>query len=184
MTTTVPTTEPKRLTLGDSWQWDRVLQQYPPDDGWELQYTIRGPEDRDLEWGTQVTAVDGVYQVRVAATDTTTQKAQPGRHVLTGTVTKGTDRFTVYQASLEIDPDPTTAVGEEDDLKKLLDAIDAALQGQALNATQQALTINGRSISQYSLAELTTYRNRIALRYEVRRNPNARLLHAGRFVRR
>jgi len=48
MSTTIPSIEPRRVTANDLLIWQRVVSDYPTEDGWAYIAALRGPEKLDL----------------------------------------------------------------------------------------------------------------------------------------
>ena len=93
MTHIIPDCEPRSLTAGDSWEWDRSLPKFPPSAGWALAYTITGPGDKVTV--TAATSSEGDrFEVREDADAHASQPA--GEYVMTGKASKGAARYTVY----------------------------------------------------------------------------------------
>lgn len=170
----VPTREPTSLVAGDSWQWDVTLADFPPSEGWELSYTVRGPEDLDIKWSTHINAVGATYEVRVPASAT---NLSPAGYKLFGFVTKGTERFVVYgeadgEGVLNVRPNPSAAVNALSHDETVLAAIDATIIGQATDS-QKVIQINGRRVESWDSGELIKFQNIYRARVLAARNPEA-----------
>lgn len=118
----VPTTEPKVLTAGTSWAWDRTLSDHPPGDGWALKYTLRGPNDLDVT----ATVAGDTYEVRVTAADS--GALGPGRYRLRGFVEKGTDRHLVYDEVLLVEASPLAAVNQGTFAERMVAKLESELE--------------------------------------------------------
>ncbi|HEX6924347.1 MAG TPA: hypothetical protein VF167_02905 [Longimicrobiaceae bacterium] len=149
MAATIPTSEPTTLTAGDSWQWNRTYGDYPASDGWALSYALTGAHESVIT--ISATDASGVWQVRVAASDT--KDYSPGPYRLVGYVSDGTDRHIVYSAPLTVLPDPATAVPDEGHNERMLRAIRCVLEGR-IPADAEAYQIAGRSINRIPVKEL------------------------------
>lgn len=91
----------------------------------------------------------------------------PGRYKWFLRVTDGISVLTVHTGWIQIEPNPASS-GVRDhrtDARKMLDAVNAFLIGNATTA-QKAMAINGRSIDRHTLPELTKWRDQ--LRNEVK----------------
>lgn len=79
---------------------------------------------------------------------------QSGEYAYTIYFSDGTDRFTYESGFVSVLPDLTaTAIDTRTPAQKALEAIKATIQGVATTAHQQ-MSINGRSLSRYSIDEL------------------------------
>jgi hypothetical protein len=168
-------TVPSSLTAGDTWEWTRDLADYPAGT-WTLTYYL-------TKSGTVLTAAataDGTtHEVSVAAATTAAYGA--GRYRWQARVTNGTDVFTVEEGWVEVLPNPATFTGDpRSTSRQLLDAINCFLLGNATTA-QQSMTINGRSISRWSLPELTAWRDK--LKGEVRAEEAGEAAGLGRNIK-
>jgi len=158
----IPTVEPTCLTAGDTWAWTRSLSDYPATD-WQLNYTVRGPTDIDIDWGVEVSADGADFAVEVAPAKTATLVA--GRYSLYGYVTDGTDRHTVYSETLLVTADPTTAVAALTVVEELLDQVNAAIKAFAGSGSAAGvvveLEVQGDRKRYASLEELYDLRARL-----------------------
>ena len=117
---------PSKLVAGDSFAWERDLADYPADI-WELTYLF---SNADAEFTITATA-DGTTHV-ASALPATTEDYVAGRYRWHGRVTDDTDIYTVEDGWLVIDPDPSDKkVDWRSHARKMLDAIEAALEGKA-----------------------------------------------------
>jgi hypothetical protein len=82
-----PTTEPTRLTAGDTWKWSRTdLTSRFPAPAWALSYALRGPSQIDIT----ATPLDAAFSVTVPAATTATHT--PGDYAFSAFVSNlGTD---------------------------------------------------------------------------------------------
>lgn len=112
----------------------------------------------------------------------TTAAYTPGRYKWFVRVTDGSNAYTVSEGWLEILVNPA-ATGTHDhrsDARKMLDAINAFLIGNASTA-QKAMSINGRSLERHTLPELTQWRDQ--LRNEVRTEERSGRAGLGRNIK-
>ena len=122
-----PTKEPTRATANDTLSWQRSLPDYLSSDGWNLAYALRGPSSVDIS-----TTAEGAGYLATA-----TAPAASGDYYLQGTVSKGSQRITVYSGTLTLTADISAATAPYDGRsanKKILDLIDAAISGRASRA--------------------------------------------------
>jgi len=127
MAYTVPTTEPAALRAGDTWQWTRVLGDYPAD-AWTLTYYFRNAAAHF----NVVAAADGTaYAVNVVKATTAARTA--GWYDWAAFVSSATERYQVDAGRTEVLPDLSAAAAYDGRTfaRKMLDAIEAALLSRA-----------------------------------------------------
>lgn len=92
------------------------------------------------------------------------------------------ESFVVESGWVEVKPDPASSVkfDHRSWARRTLDAVEAFLEGNATTA-QQSMSIAGRSISRWSIAELTQLRN--DLRAEVRTEEQGSRAGLGRDIK-
>lgn len=115
---------PARLFVGDSLAWERDLDDYPAGT-WTLTYYFAN----DSHAFSITASASGSTHV-VSVDDTTSY--QPGRYRWHARAASGATKVTVENGWIEIRPNP--AAGKSDwrsHARKMLDAIEAALEGQA-----------------------------------------------------
>ena len=187
MTRTTPIGEPTQLFAGSAWSWDVTYPDFPSNSGWTLAYYLRGPIDKTLAAGTEVTA-DGVggFEVRVPKV-TTDDFTTAGAYRLIGRVFKTSDEFDgtiVYSGHLLLLADPTVAVNAKSHNRQMLEAIDAALIDGVSDSTEiKSLSVNSRTVTYRDQAELESRRSHYALLVALEENPDAEVSHAGEFQR-
>lgn len=178
--TDIPTDEPLAVRAGDNWAWDREFDHFPPSDGWTLKYAL-------VKSGVAVISFDATtsgtkYQVRRTATQTEAYAA--GVYAWQSWVEKGagaaTERYTLDTGTIEVLPRFSALSGAGTDLrthaKKMLDAIEASLEGRATKA-QKSYSIAGRTLEYLTPKELTEWRN--YYRSEYQKELNAERISAG-----
>jgi len=128
MAQTIPTTEPSSLRAGDTWQWRREDLSDFPASAWTLKYYFRNAAAKfDI-----TAAADGdLYAVSVAKA--TTAPRTVGKYDWIAVVESATERFQVDSGRFEVLPNlATDAVYDARTFaRKMLDAIEAALLGEA-----------------------------------------------------
>jgi hypothetical protein len=127
MSTTIPTTEPASARAGDTWRWQRTLSDYPAST-WTLSYTLFNAAGKV---SIAATADGDDHLVSVAPATSAAYTA--GRYDWVSHVSDGTDRHQVGAGSINVLPD-LSAVSSYDGrshARKMLDAIDALLEGRA-----------------------------------------------------
>lgn len=170
MAAEIPSKEPTSFIAGDSLQWDKTLADYPPGEGWQLAYALRGPVDLDIGWSAEVTAPGSAFEVRVPAA--TTAALTPGTYRLVGFVTKGTDRFVIHSESIHGQADPSTAVNALTADEIALAAIDATILGRATKA-QASVQIDGHRVDSWGVDDLLKLQNTYRARVHRARNSGA-----------
>lgn len=183
MAYTIPTCEPAELRIGAAWAWDVAYPDHPSDDGWTLAYSLRGPDDLDLAFGTEVAAADsGIgFSVRVPRA-TTAGLTDRGAYRLIGQVFKANDPAdgrVVYDGHVLMHPDPSTAVGEKSFNRQRLEALQAAA---VTNGGYRETMINGRRIV-FAPEEYQRQLAHFSYLVALEENPDARIEHHAEFVR-
>lgn len=115
MARTVPNGEPRELNAADSWQWDKSLSDTPPSEGYTLQYVLEGPANLAAPITASTSSEGDYFEVRDAPSGHDAISVQ-GTYVLVGYVTKGSDRFTVYEGEVYVQVrDVSTARASNDE---------------------------------------------------------------------
>lgn len=166
--------EPEKNTAGVTWTWKKTLTDYPASD-WSLVYYLR--RNGQTLTSFSGTADGDTHSVTVAAS--TTAAFVAGTYDFIGWVTKGTEKFEVFNSTLEVLPNPTnsSAYDPRSHAQKVLDLIEAAMEGRAENGIE-SYSIGGRSINKIPLQELRKLYERYA--DDVRREKQAERLLNGR----
>lgn len=148
----VPTTEPREIVAGDTWEWKRSLSDYPANasPAWVLTYYFRS---REGEFSIQA-AADGADH-SVSVTKTTTSAYYAGLYEWTAKVDNGTKRHDVGRGLTTIKPDPTkTGKGFDprSHARKMLDQIEAALEAFSIGV--KSYTIGSRQMTKDDMSEI------------------------------
>lgn len=176
MTADVPAKVPAQLVAGDSWTWTREFTDYPASI-WSATVFF---ENSDSVFQIAGVASGDTHSFTIPALTTTGYR--PGRYGWRLRVTDGTTTTTVENGITEVLVDPAKA-GRYDTrswARRTLEAVEAFLEGNASTA-QAAMSIQGRSISRWSLSELTKWREQ--LRAEVRTEESGSVLGRGRNIK-
>ena len=116
--------EPEKLTAGVTWKWKKTISDYPASE-WALTYYLR----KDGASATSFSAAaDGdSYLVTVAAA--TTAAYASGIYDFVGWAIKGTEKYEVFNASIEVLPNPTNASAYDprSHARKVMELIEAAI---------------------------------------------------------
>ena len=142
--------EPEKLTAGVTWKWNKTLSDYPASE-WSLIYYLR--RDGATQTAINTTADGDTFQVNLIFT--LTSSTTPAVYDMIGIVTKGGDKFVVYDGIVEVLPNPasSSAYDPRSHARKVLDLIEAAMEGRIPNG-MESYTIGGRSINKIPLKEL------------------------------
>ena len=160
MSVTIPTTEPTEIRAGDSVKWTRSLSDYPAST-WTLSYALRGPGEIDI-----TASADGDDH-SVSELPATTAGWTEGIYNWVAKVTDGTDTYTIDEGTVEILEDLAAVTGAYDGrshAKKVLDAIEAVIEGRA-SQDQMSYTIAGRSLARTPIPDLLKLRDRYRAEY-------------------
>ena len=168
------TTEPSRITAGDTTTWLRSLSTYPASAGWVLVYTLINAASK---YTATATASGADHLVSILASTTATWA--PGTYTWLAVVTRAAERYTVGQGTLTIAPDLTAAAtfDTRSSAKKALEAVNLALETYGAKAYMQGYEINGRKQQFHSPGDFLAFRSKLAA--EVAREDNAARLAAG-----
>jgi hypothetical protein len=165
MTPTIPKVEPQRVRAGETWQWRREnLADYPAPT-WTLKYALKNSAQH-LE--ISATADGTMFAVSVSSTATAAVVA--GKYRMVGYVEDASSpaqRFGVYNEEIIVDAAyaNATAIDDRSHARKVLDAIQAVLEGRA-SKDQEEYSIGHRTLKRTPLAELKAleqqYRGEVA----------------------
>jgi hypothetical protein len=158
--TTAADAEPTLVVAGDSLLWERddIAADYPPADGYALVYRFA-----PANGGTpaQVAATNSGGTWRVAIPSATTAPWAVGEWRWTAVVSKDGGRVVVGQGAFKVDPDPMSASAPDtrSHARKVLAALEAAIEGRAASTDLKVTLADGRSIERLSHAELVKMRD-------------------------
>jgi hypothetical protein len=164
----VPTTEPESLTAGDTLTFKVSEADYPASDGWTLEYVLQN--------GTAIqsfssTASGDDHLVTVAAT--ATAGWAPGDYTWTARATKAAEKYSIRRGRITVTADLTSAADQRSHAEKVLDALEAMLEGKATK-DQQGYSIAGRSISRMTPTEIREWRDDYSKKVAAQRRKEAR----------
>lgn len=155
--------EPARVTAGDSLLWQRadIAADYPPADGYALAYRfapLAGGEPDMVD----ASEMDGIWRIAIAA-DATADWA-PGEWRWAAAISKAGARVVVDSGSFVVDPDPLadTAPDMRSHARRVLDAINATIEGRASKSQLKTTFEDGRSIEHMPHGDLLALRKRYA----------------------
>ena len=167
---------PSELIAGDTWSWSRSFADYPAPTWTATVYF----ENADGTFSAAATPAGSDHVFSFAAPDTGGKRA--GRYRWSVRVASGDEAYTVESGWVDVLINPE-ASGNSDHrswARRTLDAVEAFLEGNASTA-QQSVSIAGRTLSRWSLAELTQWRDR--LRQEIRTEEQSGTSGAGRSIK-
>jgi len=169
------TTEPDRITAGDTLEWVKSLPSYPASAGWVLRYAI---VSNSAAYNFTATASGDEHAISVAAATTAAWAA--GSYAWTAAVTLGATRHTVGNGRLTIAPNlsaATSGVDTRSPARQALDAMNTALAAYGAKAYMQSYSIAGRQQTFRNPAEFMALRDKLSA--EVAREDNAARIAAG-----
>lgn len=184
----VETTEPKKLTAGDTLTFTKSISDYAPADGWTLSYALVA--DGELISFSGSDNGDGTHLISVAASTTASWVA--ATYKWQSYVTKASERFNVGSGTITIEPNYAaqgSGLDARSHVKKVLDALEATIEGKA-TTDQLSYSISfgdsgaSRSVSKMSFGELIEARRHYKNEYQrlVRQERLARGLDSGRTI--
>jgi len=156
MSITPLTSEPASIIAGDTISWKIALPDYPASSGWTLKYKAVCAAG----YIAIVSTADGSDHV-VSVAKATSAAYTPGTYTLVKYVESATEQVTLAELVLEVKPGiaaKTAAFDNRTHVKKVLDAIEAVLEGRAA-VDQQELTIDGTTLKRMPVADLLRLRS-------------------------
>ena len=160
--------EPDRATAGDVWIWrrDDLASDYPPAD-FALAYVFT-PETGGTP--VQIAATSDATGYLVTVPSATTDDFAAGRLAWRATLTRSADsaRMTLCEGVITVAPDPAAATAGDlrSTNRRILDALEARLQGR-ITADAESYTIEGRSLVRMPIEQVERlvekYRAKVAV---------------------
>ncbi|CAM8658517.1 hypothetical protein MCEMIEM13_01520 [Comamonadaceae bacterium] len=168
------TTEPSRVTAGDTVTWLKSLADYPASAGWVLVYTLINAAAKQT---ITATASGDDHLVTVSAATSAGWAA--GSYTWSARVSKASEKFTIGTGSILVAPDlaASATFDTRSSARKALEAVNTALEGYGAKAYLQSFEIAGRKQAFNSPSEFMAFRSRLMA--EVAREDNATRLAAG-----
>ena len=168
------TTEPSRVTAGDTITWTKSLPDYPASAGWVLAYTLINLAGKKTITGT---AAGSDHLITVLAATSSAWAA--GLYTWVATVTKAAERYTVGNGSITVAPDlaAATTFDTRSSARKALDAANLALETYGNKAYLHMYETNGRRQQFHTPGDFLAFRSQ--LQDEVTREDSAARLAAG-----
>jgi hypothetical protein len=155
-----PTAIPAQLTAGDSWVWERLLSDYPADDGWALSYGIVG--ELAIEWDEDWVTTDGALFIVTIPMATTAGLPRGGSYRFVEMVTKAQERQTLCTEVRIVAADPAQfAPGDGVSwARRMVAKIEAFLEGHLEDGIQYEM-IGTRQLQHIPLPELNAFLNKM-----------------------
>lgn len=168
------TTEPTRITAGDTVSWAKSLSAYPASAGWSLTYTLINSAGK-ISITTAASGDDHLVSVSAA----TSASYAPGVYLWQAHVQKAADRFTVGQGTITVAPNiaAATTFDARSSARKALDAVNAIFEAYGSKAYLQSFEIAGRKQAFHTPGDFLAFRSKLMA--EVAREDNAARLAAG-----
>ena len=169
------TTEPSRITAGDTLTWLKSLPDFPATAGWVLGYTLINQAGKHTITAT-ASGADHLVSVPAA----TSAPWPAGLYTWVSSVSKGADRYTLDTGNLTVAPDLAAAVSGFDtrsSARKALEAVNTAMETYGNKAYLQGYEINGRKQQFHNPGEFMKFRSLLLM--EVAREDSAARLSAG-----
>lgn len=145
---------PSSFRAGDSVSWSVSHPEYLPSAGWSLAYTLTHPTLSKIS--ISASGSGDVFGVSLAVATTANYAA--GDYYYVASMTNGSTALTFDAGAITIEPNLAAATNYDGRTfaRRMLDAIEAALEGRA-SSLDLELEIQGRRIRHYTPAELITW---------------------------
>lgn len=155
---------PTVIVAGDTYTWTVSSSDYPASDGYSLKVTINSASARVN--ATTATASNGKdWDVTLTAAQSM-QLNSPGRYYLVEVAEYGTGativRHTLYSGTVEVKHhvgDTTVPTDVRTHARKVLEAIEAAIEGRATRGQLQSTVIGDRQVQYLAPEELLKWRS-------------------------
>ncbi len=155
------TTEPRKITAGDTISWKKSLSEYPATSGWVLSYVLINATNK-----VSITASASGDDHLVSVSASTSAAWKKGDYTYQAYVTKSSERFMIGSGEIQILPNLAVenALDGRSQVKKTLDAINAVIEKRA-SIDQEQYSISGRSLSRTPIADLIVLRDKYQALY-------------------
>lgn len=162
MTIETPTVEPSKFTVGDTVAWKKTLDCFKASDGWVLTYSLRNVTNT-----IDLTATASGDDHLISLTAVTTSGYTNGEYWYQAYATKGSMRYQVDTGMIEIKENLAASATYDgrSHVKKVLDALEATILGKA-SKDQLSYSIQGRSLSRMSAADVIEWRDKYKAEYQ------------------
>jgi len=175
MTVPIPTHEPNEFVAGSTVKFIKSLPDYPASE-WTLSFHLRGPGSLDVE----AVAAESSGDHLITLTADQTADLEAGTYYWQAWVFKDDEKFLIGEGRVEIKPGLNVKIENFDGrskAKKLLDAIDATLEGRATKDLHMYM-IGNRQLMRIPVEQLISLRREYARLY-AREQRNARVRRGG-----
>jgi hypothetical protein len=160
MANTITTVEPIKLRAGDTVKWKKEFNDYPSSE-WALEYIIYNSNNY---YTINATAhEDNSFLIEITSDQSAT--FAEGEYKWIARVKKGEEVYTVGSGTLSILPNITSAIDDRSHVKKVLDALERAIEGRA-ERTDLEYWIGDKRIRHMTHEELYIAWRRYKMLYE------------------
>jgi hypothetical protein len=168
------TTEPTRVTAGDTIAWTKSFSDYPASAAWVLSYTLINSAAK-----ITITATASGADHLVSVLAATSAGYTPATYTWHAVVTKAAERYTVGTGQIVVAPNLAAAstYDTRTSARKALEAVNTALETYGAKAYMQSFEIAGRKQQFVSPGDFLAFRSKLMA--EVAREDNATRLAAG-----
>lgn len=160
---TNPNNEPSLFTAGDSIQWTKSVPDFPATAGNTLSYALINAANK-----IEFDAVQSGSDYQVSLPSSTTSGYEPGEYKWQSYITDNADNRTqVGEGTIKIVPNfaDLTTYDARGHVKKVLDAIEAVIEGRATK-DQQEYQIANRRLWLSPIADLILLRDKYRTEYK------------------
>ena len=164
MAETIPSAIPDAIRAGDTVKWDNDWTgDFPPSEGYTAFYEFLNSSGT-IDAQIQGVNSNDVWRFTIPAATSAAWAA--GTVYYIAYAKKSGDRFTKLRGTVQVraDLEVATTADERSHVKKVLDAIEATLEGTASRA-DASYSVEGRSLSRRSLDELVALRQKYKALY-------------------
>ena len=149
---------PNSFTVGESFSWTKSFSLYPTS-SWALTYHFRG-----VGQGFDVVGTANGIKFELSALASQTNGCVAGKYAYQAFVTKNTEKILVDEGLVLVHPSLASVAANatfdgRSNAQKILDAIDAMVQGKA-TLDQQAYQIGNRQLSRIPIPDLIVLRDK------------------------
>lgn len=168
------TTEPVRVTAGDTIIWLKSLSDYPASSGWALSYTLINSAAK-----ITATATASGDDHLVSITAVTSAAYTPGTYTWSAVVSKAAERYTLGTGVISIAPNLSASATYDtrSSAKKALEGVNTLLESYGSKAYMQGYEIAGRRMQFQTPGDFLAFRSKLMA--EVSKEDNAARLAAG-----
>ena len=162
---------PATLRAGDTITWDETVSDYPATSGYTLAFVLYAYGKNPIT----ITASSSGADYTVSIVPATSRAYVPGVYTwqayvykASGTPETITEKYSIAKGQVTILPDLTQAsigVDHRSHVKKVLDAIEALMEGRA-TSVEMSYSIGNRALSKMSPEELIKWRSHYLFAYE------------------